>query len=297
MVARLLQLAFVMAVALAGFAGAVAARAWGVGAGVFVFVLTLVAVPIATPLLGYGLSALDPPPAAAGATLVRRIAALLRELFSFWRAFVVLQPFARLWRLEAAVSPASDGAAPILLIPGYFCNEAMWRPFQDRLRAAGRLVASVTLEPPFAGIDELAERLDEEVDRLLAATGAARVMLVGHSTGGLIARAYLERRGPDRVAALITIATPHHGTKLARLGLGRDAREMEPGSAWLRALNSRPPQVPTHSIWSARDEIVVPRDSARLAGARETMLALPGHFGLLEAPEVLQAVLEASDQR
>jgi triacylglycerol lipase len=297
MMALLLQLAFVMLAALAAISGAAAARAWGASVGVLVFVLALAALQIAPPLLAYGLSARDGPPPAPGATLARRVAALLQELFDFWRTFVLLQPFARLWRREAAIPPASAGATPILLIPGYCCNEAMWRPFQDRLRAAGRLVAGATLGPPFAGMDELADRLDEEIDRLLAATGAAKVVLVGHSMGGLVARACLARRGPDRVAALITTGTPHHGSKLARLGLGRDAREMEPGSAWLRALNGRPPPVPTHSIWSARDEFVVPRDSARLDGARETMLALPGHFGILRAPQVLEAVLQASDQR
>ena len=297
MTTRLLQLAFVVVAALAAISGAAAARAWGAGAGVLAFILTLAALQIATPLIAYGLSARDRPPAEAGATLTRRIAALLQELFAFWRTFVVLQPFAGLWRREAAWPPASTGTAPILLIPGYGCTEAMWRPLQERLRAAGRFVASATLDPPFAGIDQLADRLDQEIERLLAATGAAKTVLVAHSMGGLIARAYLARRGPDRVVALITAGTPHHGSKLARLGLGRDARQMEPGSAWLRALNSRPPPVPTHSIWSARDEFVVPRDSARLDGARETMLALPGHFGLLEAPEVLEAVLEASDQR
>ncbi len=297
MMARLLQLAFVALAALAAMTGAFAARAWGVGVGFLVFILALVALQIATPLLAYVLSAGDRPPPAAGATPARRVAALLQELFAFWQTFVVLQPFERLWRREAVVPPASAGAAPILLIPGYCCNEAMWRPLQRRLRAAGRRAVAVTLDPPFADIDELADRLDEEIDRLLAATGAAKVVLVGHSMGGLAARACLARRGPDRVAALVTIGTPHHGTKLARLGVGRDAREMEPGSPWLSALNDHAPPVPTHSIWSARDEIVVPRDSARLDGARETMLALPGHFGLLRAPEVFEAVLQAPDQR
>jgi pimeloyl-ACP methyl ester carboxylesterase len=36
--------------------------------------------------------------------------------------------------------------------------------------------------------------------------------------GGLVARAYLARHGAGRVAKLVTMGSPHHGTSLARLG-------------------------------------------------------------------------------
>ncbi len=42
-----------------------------------------------------------------------------------------------------------------------------------------------------------------------AATGASQVVLVGHSMGGLVARAYLRRYGGAKVRRLITIGTPH----------------------------------------------------------------------------------------
>ena len=41
--------------------------------------------------------------------------------------------------------------------------------------------------------------------------------LIGHSRGGLIARKFMEKRVPD-ISALITIATPHKGSSLSRLG-------------------------------------------------------------------------------
>lgn len=62
------------------------------------------------------------------------------------------------------------------------------------------------------------------------------LLLVGHSMGGLVARAYLRRYGELRVARLITLGTPHRGSLLAHLGIGRNARQMEPGSVWLREL-------------------------------------------------------------
>ena len=69
----------------------------------------------------------------------------------------------------------------------------------------------------------------------------------------------------------MTLAAPHHGTRVARLGLGRNAREMEPGSEWLQSLNAEPPPpIPIASLWSVDDEIVDPPDTSRLANARET---------------------------
>jgi triacylglycerol lipase len=219
------------------------------------------------------------------------------EIAAFWLLFVVFQPFERLWMGREERLPPSPDATPVLLIPGYCCNRALWRSLRRKLRLAGRPVATVSLEPPFAGIDLLAEALALRIDWLLADTGARQVVLVGHSMGGLVARAYLWRRGAEHVAKLITIATPHHGTWLARLALGRNADEMAPGSGWLAALNSRDPGVPSHCFWSAGDEIVRPPDAARLAGAHETALTLPGHFTLLRAPEVLRAVLEQEAAR
>jgi triacylglycerol lipase len=295
--ARVLQIAFLVTIAAALAIGLLCAKFLGAAFGVPAFAVALLFLQLVTPLLAYGLSWRNRPPEAAGASLWRKLAATAEELFAFWQTFVLFQPFARLWARGEPAPVASGEQTPILLIPGYCCNEAMWRPLRAKLRAAGHAVASVTLDPPFGSIDELAGALDGAIDALLAQTGAEKLVLVGHSMGGLIARTFLARSGGDRVAALVTIATPHHGSNLARLGPGRDAREMEPGSDWLRALNEKPIPVPTYCVWSARDEFVTPQASARLEGADETALALPGHFGLLRAPETLDAILRAARHR
>ena len=59
--------------------------------------------------------------------------------------------------------------------------------------------------------------LSQMIDAVLAATGAPRVILVGHSLGGLAIREYLQRTGappyrtPHGVAAVVTYGTPHLG--------------------------------------------------------------------------------------
>jgi triacylglycerol lipase len=56
--------------------------------------------------------------------------------------------------------------------------------------------------------------------------------------GGLVSRYYLQRLGGiHRVRKFVTIATPHRGTWTGFLRANPGARDMRPGSAFLRDLN------------------------------------------------------------
>jgi triacylglycerol esterase/lipase EstA (alpha/beta hydrolase family) len=96
----------------------------------------------------------------------------------------------------------------------------------------------VDLEPPGASIDDFAPQVRAAIEQLCAATGQQRVVIVGHSMGGLVARAYLRRYGAEAVARVITLGTPHQGTalSLARYGIGQNVQQMLYDSEWLRAL-------------------------------------------------------------
>jgi triacylglycerol lipase len=90
---------------------------------------------------------------------------------------------------------------------------------------------------------------------------------------------------------MVTLAAPHHGTQTARLGLGRNAREMAPNSEWLRSLNAEPPpSIPIANLWSIDDEIIDPPDASRLASAREIVLKGIGHMAMAFSPTVLACV-------
>jgi len=231
-------------------------------------------------------------PAASGGR-ARAWRCTLGELLALFAAFVVIQPFERWWMGREAVGRVAPGRVPVLLVHGYLCNRGLWWWLRRRLRARHFAVATVDLEPPLAGLDELAARLAERVESVLVETGAAQVVLVTHSMGGLVSRAYLRAHGTSRVAGMVTLAAPHHGTRLARLGWGRNARELRPGSAWLRSLNAQPvPAIPLRSVWTPDDEMLAPPDTARLPGVRETILAGLGHVAMVFSPRVL-ACLEA----
>ncbi len=214
----------------------------------------------------------------------------LAETLALFAAFAVIQPFERWWMGAEAVGPLAPGRIPILLVHGYLCNRGLWWWLRRRLRARRHVVATINLEPPLAGVDRLAAQLGERIQALLAETGAERVLLVTHSMGALVSRAYLRRHGAAHVAGLMTLAAPHHGTRIARLGLGRNAREMAPNSEWLRSLNADPPPIPIANLWSLDDEIIDPPEASRLGDGREVVLKGVGHMAIVFSPTVLACV-------
>lgn len=71
---------------------------------------------------------------------------------------------------------------------------------------------------PTAGIEQRARELKTQILRQLRSIGErrARVVLIGHSMGGLDARFMITQLGmADQVEALVTIATPHRGSSYA----------------------------------------------------------------------------------
>ncbi len=214
------------------------------------------------------------PPLSAGAWLVM----LWREYWAFVGGFVLFQPWARLAMPADRLRPS---AQPILLVHGYGCNRAIWWWLRPRLEAAGHVVATLSLEPPWGDIDGFAEQLQQRIEAVCAATGAPRLTLVAHSMGGLVSRACLARHGAARVAALISIASPHGGSRLAHLGLGRCARQMQPGSHWLARLAQQRVNVPFVSIRTPQDNFVMPQDTQCHPDAVDEPLPGVGHMAAL----------------
>lgn len=111
---------------------------------------------------------------------------------------------------------------PVVLVHGFMGFDAMGRgPFRSEyfrgvsshLRELGAEVFAARL-PPLAGVRERAERLAEQIRAL----PFERVNIVAHSMGGVDARYAISRLGLSRrVAALVTIGTPHRGTPLANV--------------------------------------------------------------------------------
>jgi len=214
---------------------------------------------------------------------------VLSEYAAFLMLFVVIQPFERWFMGAERLRPMAKGEYPLLLVHGYGCNRGVWWWLRRRLESAGFCVATVNLEPMYGSIDQYAEPLRRRIEAVCTATGARRVILLAHSMGGLACRAYLARHGADRTAKLITLGSPHHGSEIARIGLGRNARQMEPDNVWLRTLEEKglPAGMPLACIYSVHDNFVMPQDAARLDGADNRPLAGVGHVAMVFSRPVL----------
>jgi pimeloyl-ACP methyl ester carboxylesterase len=216
------------------------------------------------------------------------LAVLKAWLHETWTSLLVFG-WRQAWRSAFDELPLTpDPARPaVLLVHGYVCNRALWQPLLKSGALDGCNVATVNLEPVFGSIDAYAEVIDRAVRQLQQASNAAQVMLVCHSMGGLAARAYLRRHGDAAVARVITLASPHAGTVLGGLGLGRNARQMARNSAWLHELAAAESDALRRKfvcVAALDDAMVVPRASALLPGAVHEVVDDVGHLALLDDP-------------
>jgi triacylglycerol esterase/lipase EstA (alpha/beta hydrolase family) len=182
---------------------------------------------------------------------------------------------------------------PVLMVHGYGANGGFWVHLAAQLEAQGHSHATVDLEPVFGDIDHYAQQIEEAVQALLAACGKERVIIVAHSMGGLAARAWLRSFGARRVARIITLGTPHHGTDLAHMGLGANARQMRRNAEWLAQLDAadRGQRGLFTSIYSFHDNIIAPQDSCHLPGARNIALPGIGHVAMGRHPDIAKHIL------
>jgi triacylglycerol lipase len=225
------------------------------------------------------------------------LAALDNELRARLVCFNWSQPFDAL-----ALGPDPCGrkdGVPILLVHGLVCNRGLWVTFRKRLAAAGLgPVYTVSLTPLFGSIDELVPKLETRIEAICAETGASRILLVAHSMGGLVTRAYLAGTGGrlSRIAALATLGTPHHGTRLGQLGIGINIEQMREHSAWLQALEAaetaHPNPPPALSIYTLNDDLVYPSESSVLEWAENVPVSGVGHMGLVFSIPVAARVIE-----
>ncbi|MGW1375403.1 esterase/lipase family protein [Streptomyces sp. NPDC002446] len=210
-------------------------------------------------------------------------------------------------RRPAADAPAllpTEGRAhpPVLLLHGFIDNRSVFVLLRRSLHRHGwRHVEALNYSPLTCDLRKAAELLSRHVEDVCARTGHGRVDIVGHSLGGLIARYYVQRLGGDlRVRTLVTLGTPHSGTRVASLMPAHPiVRQMRPDSEVIAELSLPAPNCRTQYVafWSEQDQVMVPAATARIDHpdliAYNVHVAGVGHLALPVNGTVAAGIREA----
>ncbi|MGI5130835.1 esterase/lipase family protein [Pseudonocardia sp. CA-107938] len=234
--------------------------------------------------------------------------------------------------------PSAEHPEPVVLVHGLLGSKTTnWRTMSPLLANNGYCVFALTYGVPpgarypqdqvggLTRMEDSARELDAFVSRVLEATGAEKVDLVGHSEGTLMPQYWLQFLGgaaktDDYVAVTPlydgTLAAPLPTKELAEaLGVREPASAVAgvvcgscpqfiSGSPYLRRMHEAGPKVDgvTYTTVMTRyDELVVPYTSGRLDGATNIVVQdgcavdLSDHLSIITSRRTGQIILNALD--
>jgi triacylglycerol lipase len=185
----------------------------------------------------------------------------------------------------------------VLLLHGLGDTCRLFKDLKPFLEQRGWIVHCLNLVPNNgdSALEVLAGQAARYIESALPA--GVPVHLVGFSMGGLVARYHAQRLDPTgRVRKLVTISSPHGGTWTAYMRWNPGARQMRPGSAFLRDLDQGREVLKRAgftSIWTPFDLMILPAKSSVMPQARVVRLNISHHARMIRHPRVLEAVERA----
>src|SRR3954468_5632834 len=200
--------------------------------------------------------------------------------------------------------PSAAHPYPVVLVHGTFGDMTVsWNLISPRLKHDGYCVFALDYgQRATDPIEGSAAQLRDFVARVLAATGARKVSLVGHSQGGMMPRYYIKFLGGlGKVEDLIGLAPSNHGTSnpgallLDGASLCDSCGQQTAGSAFITHLNAgdeTPGSVSYTAVETRYDEVVIPYTSAFLSGPNTTNVLLQSRCPL-DASEHLSIIYDS----
>ena len=203
---------------------------------------------------------------------------------------------------SCGILPKPDKPTTVVMVHGIFDSGDRMGMLKKRIQQSGYKCLAPDLTPSNGrdGLDPLVNQLELYIKDELGE--GEPYHLVGYSMGGIIARSYL-RNSENRqfCASLTTLASPHHGTKIAELYPLKAGLELRPNSDYLTELNGdhKSYHPNTLSVRTTLDGVIIPSESSVLKGATNKAFNTPCHPSVLLSKRVSKCVIHhlASNDR
>lgn len=215
------------------------------------------------------------------------------------------------------VTAPQNKLGPVIMVPGYGGNVAVFDRMANTLRSSGR--QAYVFNPPGDARGDLRDQA-KALGAFVNGLNERSVDLVGHSAGGVVIRLWVAKYGGQRFARrVVTAGSPHHGTRFAGVAKAISSggacpvacQQLAPDSPIINDLNNvgrdnsgenadETPYGPLWtSMWTRTDDVVVPAESARLTGsvnvALQTVCAdVSTSHGQLPADPLVIGIVRAS---
>ena len=191
------------------------------------------------------------------------------------------QPLLPLFQFALKRMGNGGGETPVIMVHGYFQNRVDFIYLATRLRAAGcgQLYAANFFWPQ--RLEASAEYIRSFVERVRSETGAERVNLLTHSSGGLLALDVLEAH-PEWIDRVAVIAVPQKGVTWKGPVVGRAGSQLRADSEYAKERSREIAAGQVLSVYSAHDNLVHPPRTSRLSGpdVRNMELQNLGHLSV-----------------
>ena len=215
-------------------------------------------------------------------------------------------------RLMPLWTTGNDGGETVVLLHGLGRSESAMLLLESGLRAGGFAVHNIGYPSTEATPEALVALVGEKI-QACCSSGTGTIHFVGHSLGGLLIRAHLQRQRPPNLGRVVLIAAPNQGSELADVDAtsvadtlldwaGPTARALRTGPTGFPA--SLPtPDYPVGVIagtqgnalgneWLPQpNDGLVSVESARLAGMADFVSFDLTHWGLRNDPRVAAQVV------
>lgn len=177
---------------------------------------------------------------------------------------ILFYPFGYLRRFLHSPFDPECALPPVILVHGLYHNSSAWTLYRLWLRQAGfKNVHTLNYSSFRRSFHDILKQLDDLARDVAGRFEGKPIVLIGHSLGGLLCRAYSERCDGAPIEAVVTLGTPHHGSKLAVLGIGRLAQSLAYRGPLITELEQQPSRcaMPRLAIHSPLDNMVLPNDA------------------------------------